>query len=246
MPLSNLQTDANIQDEQDVIGGYQPLESGLYNHKVTLAYINPSAGGALGLVLHLEDETGKELRYTAWMTSGVAKGQRNYYERNGQKHYLPGFILANSLCLLTVGKEISQMDTEEKVINIYSREAGAEVPTKVQMLTELLGAEIISGVIKQKVDRTQRNDAGEYVPTGETREENEIDKFFRASDRMTTAEIRAQASEATFINQWEARWKGQVRDRSTGAAQTGTAGAPLMAAAKAKQTNTKPTQSLFG
>ena len=54
---------------------------------------------------------------------------------------------------------------------MYSKEAKAEVPTKVEMLVDLLGQAIIIGVIKQTVDKTVKNDAGVYVPNGETREE---------------------------------------------------------------------------
>jgi hypothetical protein len=90
--------------------------------------------------------------------------------------------MANSLCLLTLGKEISELTTEEKVLNIYSPDAKAEVPTKVQVLMDLLNQEILVGLIKQTVDKTAKDAAGAYQPTGETREENEIDKFFRARD----------------------------------------------------------------
>lgn len=241
--LATLTTDSSIADEKDSVGGNGPLESGLYTAKVALAYITKSAGGALGLVLNFKTEAGKEIRQTLWMTSGTAKGCKNYYEKDGEKHYLPGFNHANSLALLTVGKEISALETETKVVNVYSAEAKAEVPTKVEMLMDLLGQDIIVGLIKQTVDKTKKNEStGVYEPTGETRDENEIDKLFRARDRMTTAEIRAQAETATFIDTWDAKFSGQTRMKAKGAA--GTAGAPK-AAAGAPAAAKKPTTSLF-
>jgi hypothetical protein len=242
--LANLKTDDAIATEKDSVGGGSfILESGIYNATVSLAYITKSKGGALGLVLNLKTDTDKEIRQTLWMTSGTEKGCKNYYEKDGEKHYLPGFNHANSLALLTVGKEISELDTEVKVINAYSPEAKAEVPTKVDMIMDLLGKEITVGVIKQTVDKTKKNEAtGAYEPTGETRDENEIDKLFRARDRMTTAEIRAQAEKATFVETWEAKWAGKTKDKSKGAA--GTAGAPK-AAAGAPAAAKKPTTSLF-
>ena len=243
--LANLATDSSIADEKDSIGGSGPLDSGLYNCTVSMAHITKSAGGAIGLVLTLKTQDNKEIRQTLWMTSGTAKGGKNYYEKDGEKHYLPGFIAAHALCLLSVGKEIGQMDTETKVINLYSSEAKAEVPTKVEVVMDLLGQEIIAGVIKQTVDKTKKNETtGEYEATGETREENEIDKFFRAKDRMTTSEIRAQAEEATFINSWEQKWKDKVRDRAKGVA-AGAPGVPKLGGAPAAATK-KPTTSLFG
>lgn len=241
--LQTLTTDENIAEEKDTLGNGGALESGLYNCKVALAYATKSQGGALGLVLHLKSAAGRDIRQTLWMTSSTEKGGKNYYEnKQGQKQYLPGFLHANSLALLTVGKEISQLDTEQKVVKLYSAEAKAEVPTKVEVLTDLLDQEILVGLIKQKVNKTAKNEMGVYVPTGETREENEIDKLFRARDRMTTAEIRAQAEEATFIDAWNQKWEGVTRDRTKGgAAAAGTAGMP----AKAAQVTKKPATSLF-
>lgn len=141
-----------------------------------------------------------------------------------------------------MGKEISQMETETKVVNLYSSEAKAEVPTNVEMLTELLGKQVLGGLIKQVVDKTAKDAAGNYQPTGETREENELDKLFRERDGKTTAEILAQAPEAVFIETWKKKWVGQVKDKSTKTA--GSTGAPKAAGAAATGT-AKPQNSLF-
>lgn len=240
--LASLATDSSIAEEKDSVGSSGPLESGLYNATVAMAYLTKSAGGALGLVLNLKTDTNREIRQTLWMTSGTAKGCKNYYEKDGEKFYLPGFNHANSLALLTCAKEISALETETKVVNVYSSEAKAEVPTKVEVPMDLLGKEIIVGLLKQTVDKTKKNEStGIYEATGETRDENEIDKMFRASDRMTTAEIRAHAESATFIDTWATKHTGKTRDKSKGA--SGTAGAPK--AAGAAPAAKKPTTSLF-
>ena len=242
--LSALASDSSIATEKDSVGGGNSvLESGLYPCTVNMAYLNKAASGALGLVLNLKSTDGREVRQTLWMTSGAAKGGNNYYiNKDGEKQFLPGFNHANGLCLLTVGKEVSQMDTETKVVKIYSPEAKSEVPTKVEVLTDLLGKEVLMGLLKQTVDKTKKNDAGFYMPTGETRDENEIDKLFRAADRMTTAEIRAQATEASFAQTWETKFTGVTRNKAKGAAAGGAvAGMPQM------PTGTKkPATSLFG
>jgi hypothetical protein len=206
---------------------------------IALAYLSKSNGGALALNLHLRTEEGREVRQQLWMTSGTAKGGKNFYEKDGQKKYLPGFTLANSLALLTIGKEIGDLATETKVVSLYNFDAKAEVPTKVEMFTELLNKEIYAAIFKQTVDKNVKDSAGNYVPSGETREENEIDKFFRAKDSMTVAEIRAQAGEATFINTWRNKHAGKTRNRAKGAAATGTVGAPPPVSAA------KPKTSLF-
>lgn len=239
--LKNLKSDSSIESEKDSLGG-GVVESGIYLLTINTAYLNKADSGALALVLNMSTEDGREIRQSLWMTSGTAKGGNNYYiDKNGNKQYLPGFNMANSLCLLIVGKEISDLDTEKKVINVYSSSAKAEVPTQVDMLMDLLGKTIQAGIIKQIVDKTQKTDAGTYVPTGETREENEIDKLFRASDSKTTSEIRAQADSATFIESWRTKWTGKTKDKSSKTPATGAPKAPGSAPG-----TPKPTTSLFG
>lgn len=238
--LKNLKTDDSIAAAKDSLGGGGPMDSGLYLSTISLAYITKSTGGALGLVLQAKTDAGRDIRQTLWMTN--KQGQNFYTNKEGEKNYLPGFVIANSIALLTVGQDLADLDTETKVVNVYSYEAKAEVPTKVDMVMDLLGKQVYIGLIKQTVDKTQKNDAGVYVPTGETRDENDIDKIFRASDMKTEAEIRAQAEEAAFAVTWKAKWTGVVRNKAKGTAgAAGTAGAPKGAA-----TTKKPATSLFG
>lgn len=240
--LKNLQSDSSIQDEKDNLGGGSSvLDSNIYLSTITLAFLTTSDGGAMALNIRAKTEDGEEIRQQLWMTSGTAKGCKNYYEdKNGEKKYLPGFLMANALSLLTTGKEISEQDTEEKVVSLWSSAAKAEVPTKVPMFMDMLNKQVIFGLMKQTVDKTVKDERGKYVPSGETREENEIDKVFHAESRKTTAEIRAQAPKATFIDQWVAKWAGKVKNKAKGTDGAVKAGAP-----KAATTNAKPTSSLF-
>lgn len=243
--LDNLKTDDAIQEEEDRLGGPGLLDSGVYDGKLSMAYVSESAGGAMALNVHF-DVNGRTLRQTFYMTSGRAKGQKNYYEtKTGEKKYLPGFNMANSLALLTVAKEIGNLNPENKMIKLWNRDAGKEVPTEVPVLTELLNQEITLGVIRQTVDKVQKTDSGAYEPTGETREENEIDKFFRFKDKLTTAEIRAGSTEPGFYDSWKNKWTDTTRDKSTKNASTGTA-KTSSALGSGNSGSGKPTQSLFG
>lgn len=241
--LKNLKSDDNIQNETDNLGGAGVLESGIYTLTINLAYITTADSGAVALNIRATTEDNREVRQQFYMASGTAKGCKNYYEdKNGEKKYLPGFLTANALALLTTGKEISDQDTEEKVVALWSSTAKAEVPTKVPMLMDMLGKQVIAGILKQTVDKTTKSATGEYVPTGETRDENEIDKLFQASTRRTTAEIRAGAETGAFIDSWETKWKGKVKNKAKGNDGSGAkAGAP-----KPAGVSTKPTSSLFG
>lgn len=248
--LSNLATDESIKNETDSVGGGGPVETALYPAEVSLAFVKKSAGGALGLNLHLKLDNGHEHRETLWVQSGDAKGNKNFYENaQGEKKYLPGFMTANSLTLLGIGKEISQLDTEEKVVKLYSLDAKADVDTKVDMVMDLIGARIIVGLQKQIVDKNQKGDDGVYRPTGETREINEIDKFFREKDKLTTAEIRAGAEEPAFYNTWDQKMTGKTRNKASAANDAnGAQGAPVVQGAFGSSAGTtkKPTSSLFG
>ena len=234
--LKNLTTDSSIKGETDSLGSGGLWESGTYPLTIKVAYLSTAASGALALnIVAASGE--KEIKQQFWMTSGTEKGSKNYYEKNGEKHYLPGFIAANSLALLTLGKEIGELDVEKKVIKVYDYESKKEVPTEVDAFVDLHGQEIIAGVLKQKVDKTAKGDDNKYHPTGETREENEIVKFFRAEDGLTVPEIEAGVTEAKFKADWEKKFTGTVRNRAKGAEAGVKAGAP--------STAQKPTKSLF-
>lgn len=240
--LKNLETKTGIEGEKDVLGGGGALDSGLYGLNIKVAYVTTSSGGAIAMNA-VFDYQGKEVRQQFWMTSGTAKGCKNTYTKDGKEYYLPGFLTANSLALLTVGKEISQLDLEEKTIKLYDFESKSEVPTKVQVFTELTGQEIIAGIQKQTVDKNvdsgQVDEHGKkiYVASGETRDINEVVKFFRAEDGLTVPEIEKQVTEAKFKDDWEAKYTGVTINKAKGSKDGVTAGAPSGGA--------KPTKSLF-
>lgn len=242
--LKKFTADKDVAPERDVVGGGSyVLDSDLYKMEITLAYLSVAKSEAIAVNFHFKNEQGKELRSQQWISSGKEKGGNNYYvDKEGNKQFLPGFVHANGIARLTVGKELADLEPEEKVVKLYSAEAKAEVPTKVQVLTELIGQEVGLGVIKQIVNKNVKNAEGNYVPSADTREENDIDKIFRAKDLMTAAEVLAGAEEATFADNWKAKWTGQVRDRSKAGAN-GVAGAGSKPGSPATK---KPEKSLFG
>lgn len=221
--LNGMKTDKTIQNERDSLGGFSPLDSDLYDLKIKLAFLTVATTEAIALNLHCETDAGKAFRAKLWIQSGKKKGATHYFkDKQGSKQYLPGFNQANAICLLTVGKELSDMVTEDKVINLYDPTQKKEVPTKVEMLMDILGEKFKCGIIKQIVDVTSLNDGtGQYEPTGKTRFENEIDKIFRSADGFTATEIRAKLDKPLFIHEWTKKWAGEVKDKSTSGAKPG-------------------------
>ena len=213
--LKSLTTDTAVEEEKDILGGYSVLDSDIYEAVIDLAYVSTSNSGATGLNV-VFNVNGKDVRQTFWLTSGTAKGGKNTYtKKDGTVAYLPGFLMGQSLALLTTGKELSELDTEDKVIKLYSYEAQKEVPTQVPVVMELLKKPVYIAVQKQIVDRNVKGPDGSYIPSGETREQNEVVKIFRNPDKFTVAEIRAGESEPHFFDAWLKKNKGVTRNRAT-------------------------------
>ncbi len=234
--LSQITTADDVQEEKDTLGGGSFLtESGAYKATVEIAYISVAKSGAMALNFHLKLDNGTLVRRTEYFTSGDAKGKKTYYEKDGKKFNLPGFTLINDLCLLGVEKGLGQLDTEDKVIKLYDFDAKKEMPKSVPCIVDLHGATVIAGVIKQTVDKNVKQ-GDQYVPSGETRDENIVEKFFYAEDGRTVAEIKAKAEEGEFLGKWKEKNTGVTRNKAKGAKDGVQSGAPAAA----------PTKSLFG
>lgn len=228
----------DVKEEKDFTGngGGFTIPSNVYNMTIKHAYAHVAQSGAIGLTVQLQTPDNKSVKDVQWMVSGDKKGNRTYYmvkdknnKETGEKANLPGFSMADSLALLVAGKSIVDLPTTKKSIMLYSYDEGKDVPTEVDMFMDLVGKEVKAGVLLVKVDKKKKSDAtGKYVPTGETKEENQVDKYFRARDSMTTTEIRAGLPEPVFINTWLEKWEGVVKEdfSKEAAANTGTAGLP--------------------
>lgn len=242
--LKNIKSDPKAAQEKDVLGGGGVLESGAYSAVIDTAYLSASKGGAVAVNITFKTKDNKQLRQQFWVSSGNDKGNKNTYEKDGETFYLPGYLQANAIAQLAANKELGDIETEMKIVKIYDFTQKKEVPESVEMLMDLLGKEVVLGVIKQTVDKTAKDGAGNYLPTGETRDENEVDKVFRAEDNMTTAEARMLAEDPTttakFFTAWCDKNTGVTRNKAKGA--SGTAGSPVKPGAVA---GAKP-KSLFG
>lgn len=248
MSLASLQMDDSVNNETDFVPKRGLLESEIYTCTVKMAYMSESSGGAKTLNLSLETADGRVVDNKVYLTSGRAKGQKNYSVSNktGERNYLQGFNLGNSLAALSIGQPIGNVELEDKVLKIWDNDLKEEVPTTVPVFAALLGQPIVAG-IKQKIVDAVTNVAAEgelaqWKPNGKVKEINEFDKFFRASDNLTTAEILAGITEGDYINTWRTNNAGKTIDESTvpsGATQSA-------AALSTPEAVAKPQQSIFG
>lgn len=213
-----------FEEQKDTLGGYQPLDTGAYPAKIKTIYITTSEKGAMAANV-VAEINGQEYHEQLWITN--SKGENFFLnKKTGNKVALPGFTALNDICLCAIGKELKELDAEPRVFKIYDYNAKAEVPREVPTITELMNHEVILGIVRQRVDKKIKNDAGEYVASGETREENVIEKVFHLSTHKTVNEAKAGAEEAQFYDKWVEKNAGVIRDKAKGKAEAGTAGAP--------------------
>ena len=225
--FDNVVSSDDVQQEKDSIHrGFSALPSDLYKLAIKKAYVTKAKSGAVAVNIVFATAEGKEIRMQEYVLSGDAKGNKNYYEKDGIKYFLPGYNQINALALLTVGKELPQLKTEKQKIMLYSYDAGQEVATEVDVFTELTNKVILAGVLHTIEDKTKKDDnTGKYEPTGETREINTIDKFFHPESKKTVAEIKGKA-DAVFVDKWVEAWKDKINDTSTKDKQKGEKGLP--------------------
>lgn len=241
--FGNLKSDG-LEESQDRLGGFKPLETDIYTGVIKAAYAGKSDGGALSVNL-IATINNAEYRETFWVTN--KKGENFFLNPNDKtkKVPLPGFTVADDICLIASGKPLAEQNTEERTIKLYDFEAKKELPKGVDMLVDLIGQTISLGILKELHNKNEKQ-GDEYVAIAETREVNVTDKVFHPTEKMTVAEARSGATEAKFWDSWAERNKGQVRDRRE--IKDGAAGAKKApgAAPTAGGTAAAPRKSLFG
>lgn len=227
--------------EEDYVGSGGIFDTDIYQAKIKTAYIGKAQSSEARNVTLLLDINGRELRSQTWVSN--KNGDVTYKDKQtGEIKNLPGYNTMNSVALLVAGKNLGDLDTEELVVKLYDFEAKKELPQAVTCFTQLHGETINVAVQRLTVDKTKKNDStGDYEPTGETRDQNEIVKFFAGEKLVTISEvaefikslgekfddvvdgghllkaIRKVPEEAgIFASKWLERNKGQIYDKSTG------------------------------
>jgi len=211
--LANLKRDKSISKSQPMISGL--MASDLYTMAVDTAYLEKSSGGALCVKISFVDRIGHKLNITEYVTSGDAKGNKNYFEKNGKKFYLPGFDIINNICLLAAGRELGDIIATKKTMNIQAwdwKTRSMQTAPK-EVLSDLIGKEIMLGVVQRKVNKQRKTAEGKYVPTAEIRNENAVSAVFRASDGSLLEEIEAKTA-PLYKDQWLATFKDKIIDKT--------------------------------
>lgn len=234
--FSNYKSDG-LEKAQDRVGGFSLLDSDIYQMTIKAFYATESKSGATGAVLIGTLDNGREYRETFWVSD---KEKKNYWVgKDGKHNPLPGFTLANDVCLVGCEKPLCEVDMEDKVIAIYDPEAKKEVPTSVPVVTALIGKKIAVAIGLERHNKTEKQ-GDKYVETSEEVERNAIHKVFHPELKVTVVEAE-EGKEATFWDKWLNQWKGKKFDRRKNKGGEAKEGRP-----QKTESASAPKKSLFG
>ena len=180
-----------------------------------MVYLNQSASEAVSWNVIIVNSEGKELREAFWIKSGKAKGNKTYFTKDGKNYPLPGYSLANSMCIAATGEDLDacMKSSEKKTVNIYNVEQKKEVPTERPVIMGLINKPVKVAVHQVVEDRMTKGSNGSYQSTGETRTVNNC-KFFGNSDGKTAEEIENN-TDAVMFDKWAAKNTGNVIDNDS-------------------------------
>jgi len=213
--MVNLKLDADVIADVETTGGggnQRIWDAGVYDVIVEMATVEESKGGATSVNVTLKN-TNKDaklfpIRNTFWITSGTAKGANPFYvDKAGKKHPLPGYTVANRMCIAMTGNPLNEVipTGEKKTINAYSYEAKKEVPTEKFVLTDLIGKPVKIALVTNKENKRKRSDDGTYHATAETFDLNEVRYFANIETGLSVGEMAAGATEPSFMAEWASK-----------------------------------------
>lgn len=218
--FENLDTNDVERTEDRVGGNNRLLDSDIYVATIKAAYTGESKSGAISVTL-MCDIDGKDYSETIYITNRN-KEPYSVNTTTRKKSFIPGYNYMNAICLVAAGKELKEVEAEEKVLSLYSFETKKNENTSVPVLVELSGKQVALGIVKELRNKAELVD-GKYVDTPESREQNRIMAVFDPESHKTVNEA-LDNKEATFWDAWLERNKGKVVDRRTikdGAPTTG-------------------------
>ncbi|MBL4705093.1 MAG: hypothetical protein JKY54_11255 [Flavobacteriales bacterium] len=239
------QTTEGFAPEEDRIGGGGTVTSGAYDAIIKMLFVAPTKKGGSNLVLEALLDMGegkKPVTYRETIFVMNEKGENFYIDKQGDKQLYPGYQMADSLCLMTNGFQLSDQDMEIKTQNIYDYDTKKEVPTEVPVLMGMLDQPITLGIQEIKSFK-QKSVDGKYEDTSDTRKTNETKKVFRTECKRTSTEVRAGLETAVFYDAWCKANTDELYDKTKGKG-----GGASKEGAPGQKTGDKaaPKKSLFG
>lgn len=153
--FQDLQVETDIKPVEDRVGGdfSRVDKTGLYNFTIEKAFAGQSDSGAYSVTIHFKEDNGAKFNVTEYITSGSAKGCKNYYlDKNGNKNYLPGYNKIKNLDAL-IGFDRAYPKTTKGKIMLYDFDAKSELPVEKEVITEWIGKKVSALIIKRLEDK---------------------------------------------------------------------------------------------
>jgi hypothetical protein len=217
MPLDifNIEADVEVQEERDSVG-FKAWESGLYPATLKAAFLGEFASGSkyIEVVTEIRNpETGETLNHSERETVWSAKSKGPFYldKETKAKKQLIGLSKMNSLGELLTGNALKSSTFTPKFHNVYSKEANGMVPAELPTLVDWCGKEIYVG-LQKIIANKQVKQGTKYVDIAETREFNEVNKFFDENKR-SNLEVKRD-TKAVFCEDWLKSNKDKTKDKS--------------------------------
>lgn len=209
-----------VEKSEDRVGGYTTFKTNIYKALIKMAYLSTSQGGAKA-VNYLFELDGKPYRETVYYTS--KKGDTFYMtkpkdkDEKPKKRNLPGFEIVDGIALCATGEDLQAQEphVEMKIVKVYDKDAGGEVPKSVPVITSLLEKEVFLAIFENLENKTAKNSAGDYEPIADTRVTNSIDKVFEPNTMMTVVEAENGLEKGAFHEVWLEKNADKQRDQRT-------------------------------
>ncbi len=228
--LNNIKNATNAEQDSDFIPGTgfekEIFESGLYKAKILMAYVKPSSSGAIGVHFTFEINSAsgekKTFENSFWITN---RNQENFYTtKDGKQYFMRGYNQVNDLCKSVLKKSISEINTEDKTVQIYNFQARKKEPEIVPVITELLERDVILCLIKIRTNKQVKAADGSWQDSQEEVYKNEIDKILINHESLAVTRIELENGDTSqkFATGWVTRWKGKERDQYAQVAAPGT------------------------
>lgn len=204
--FDNVKTEG-LEEEKDVIRGYRPLDSDVYEGTIKSAWIDEREAGSKAVVLSVDIE-GKEYRESLWF---VSKKGVNYFEINDKKVPLKGYTIADDICFVTTEKGLTEQKIENKILEVYDPEKKETTKQSKPTLVQLTGKHVYLAIDKN-LESKNVLEGKVWVPTSETIYQNAIDKVMHHPSKKTVNEAKA-GKNAAFMQKWIDANAGKVKDR---------------------------------
>ena len=214
--FDNLEVETEIAVEEDKVatGGFAKVDhTGYYGMEILKAYAGVSSGGAFSVTIEMKSDEGAFFTMTEYITSGTAKGCKNYYldKKDGSKKYLPGYNKIKALDSL-LGGSTPYPKTEKKNLMIWDYDQSKELPTEKEAITSWFNKKVGILLTKKLEDKQVDNGSGTYVPTSDVREVYEVQHFLEYTTGLTRNE--KTAGKSGFKAKWvEANPEDKVIDK---------------------------------